>query len=196
MKIRAHGKPFMSLALVAALAVGCGDSMTTAPMDVPALNLDRTGKGVPFQLSGDAFFMGQDFAPDFGPPEFGKSDFGGRCSVPSDFVIRFSVAGHATHMGDVTALEEHCSLVNFETGRTLSDSDGETTITAANGDELWIRHHKSPGEQDQGQFVGGTGRFTGASGEVGFQTECDRAAGICLLEIEGVLSYDASDRSQ
>jgi hypothetical protein len=116
--------------------------------------------------------------------------------VPSDFVIRFSIAGQATHMGNVTASEEHCSLVDFETGLTLSDSDGEMIITAANGDELWVRHHRSPGEQDHAQFAGGTGRFTDASGQAVLRVECDRSTGTCVLEMEGVLAYDASDRSE
>lgn len=196
MSVRAYRRPFLPLALAAFLAVGCEDSMTTAPIEAPAVNLDRSEEGLPFRLSGDATLLGRDLAPDFGPPEFGKSDFDGRCSVPSDYVIRFSIAGEATHMGEVSAIDEHCGLFDFQTGLGVSDSDGEMTITAANGDVLWLHHDRRPGEPDRGQFTGGTGRFTNASGEVVLQVVCNQAAGTCVLEMEGVLAYDASDRSE
>ena len=196
---RQPGPTLTVLTLLALLSGGCERSIPTSPVAdaaTPRSSLDEQGEGLPFHFSGEAVFLGRDLARDFGPPNFGKSEFDGRCSVPSDFVIRFSIAGQATHMGDVTASDEHCSVLDFATGRTLSDSDGEMTITAANGDELWVRYHRSPGEQAHPQFTGGTGRFTGASGEATMQATCDRAAGTCVLEIEGVLAYDASQRSQ
>ncbi len=194
MMLPSQERRLLPLTLLALLAGGCTDSMTTAPIDRAAASYDRTERALSFRLSGDAVLLGRDLAPGFGPPEFGKSEFGGRCSVPSDYVIRFSIAGQATHMGQVTAFDEHCGRLDFQTGLGVSDSDGEMTITAANGDELWVRHDRRPGELDQGQFTGGTGRFTGASGEVVSRVQCDQAAGTCVLEMEGALAYDASDR--
>lgn len=212
MNIRALWQTSALLTLVTLTASGCDQSTPTSPlvdvttasqsrdetakMNGDAATLDETGEALPFQLSGDAVFAGQDLAPGFGPPEFGKSDFGGRCSAPSDFVVRFSVAGQATHMGDVTASLEHCSLVDFETGRTFSESDGEMTLTAANGDELRARYQRLPGESEQVEFIGGTGRFSDASGEATMWAQCDRVAGTCIMGMDGVLAYDASDGSE
>ena len=48
----------------------------------------------PFVLDALGTFQGQDFAPGF---PMGTSDFGGRCSQPSHFVIRFSLDGTALY---------------------------------------------------------------------------------------------------
>jgi hypothetical protein len=151
------------------------------------------------RLAATAYFAGQDFAPGFGPPTFGRSSFGGRCSVPSDYVIRFDLEGESTHLGRVTADVEHCSRLDFTTGLSAI-SDGVMTIVAGNGDELWGRYERvafgGEGDPEHVRWVGGTGRFVSATGEALSLVACDRAAGTCEYELDGVISYDASDAGQ
>lgn len=192
------------LSLPLLVLAGC-DSASTAPEIGRAADEARVAtshgasdKGRPLRLVGFASLTGQDFAPGFGPPTFGRSDFGGRCSVESDFVIRFSMTGEATHLGAFTAEFEHCSRIDWQTGRTAIH-DGVATFTAANGDELWDRYERlvpgsgSAGDPEDHRFVGGTGRFANASGGGAGLPVCDRSAGTCDYELEGVIVYDASD---
>lgn len=194
----------VGLTLAALLTVGCGASPPTDPIESAlaagppvSANRGQPDKQLPFRLRGDAVFLAQDLAPGFGPPQFGKSDFGGRCSVPSDFVLQFALEGQATHLGRFTGVAEHCSQIDFATGLSLI-SDGVLMLTAANGDELWtgyFRNTLGEGQPEEHEFIGGTGQFVGASGAGLGHPVCDRAAGTCTFELEGVIVYDASDRS-
>lgn len=184
--------------LVVFFTWSCGTSTPTDPAEAPrpSANRGQPDQELPFQLSGDAVLLGQDFAPGFGPPTFGRSDFDGRCSVPSDFVINFALEGRATHLGKVTAVAEHCTLLDFATGG-FSESDGVMIFTTANGDELWSDYQRTTNAvPEDHEFVGGTGRFAGASGGGRGRPDCDRAAGTCVFELEGVIVYDASSRSE
>jgi hypothetical protein len=142
----------------------------------------------------------QQRAPDFGPPKFGRSDFGGRCSVPADLLQRFVLTGQAEHLGQFTAVLEHCTRIDFLAGRGQW-SDGVSVFTAANGDELWDTYSGQTAPSGQGfedethLFDGGTGRFEGASGVGLFDGYCDQATGECVFDFEGSLSFDASDRN-
>lgn len=190
-------------AIAVALATACSASPPTATNtheigSTPiAANHGQPDKELPFSLSGDAVLLGQDFAPDFGPPVFGRSDFGGRCSVDSDFVIRFAIEGEATFLGRLTATAEHCSQIDFTTGLTTI-TDGEMVITSAYGDELWASYDRTTpgaGEPEQVEFTGGTGQFVGASGGGLAHPICDRATGTCTYDLEGVIVHDASDQA-
>lgn len=180
------------------LATGCTERAPTATIDgsSSAIEAHRLAKNsTPFRMTGEGAFLGQDFAPGFGPPLFGKSTFDGRCSQPSDFVIRFGVWGEATHLGRADAHLEHCSIVDFQTGRSAI-IDGEMVIIASNGDELHVQYSRAADQVvEPVEFVGGTGRFSNASGE-GHQTATvDRATGtVTSFNLEGLISYQASDR--
>lgn len=196
------GLPAVLLSAPALLLAGGCESPVAGPAPVGvALAASRgvPGHDVPLRLTGHAVLVGQDFAPGFGPPTFGRSTFEGRCSVPADFILRFAMRGEATHLGRYTAELEHCTRVEFATGLTAVH-DGEAAFTAADGDRLLDRYERlvpgsgSAGDPEHHRFVGGTGRFAGASGEGLLLTHCDRAAGTCDVELEGVISYDASDR--
>ena len=153
------------------------------------------GEALPFRLDADAVFAGQDFAPDFGPPRFGRSDFSGRCSAPADFVIRFSLQGRAAHLGEVAGGVEHCTHIDFATGAT-SVADGTMTLSTANGDELlatYVGQAGPAGLEEQVTFIGGTGRFTGATGHAVALPACDPSTGTCTWVMEGVLAYAAGD---
>lgn len=200
-----RGTCFVLGGILSLAAGGCRPAPTAPPGDrssdesSTAANHGLPGLEVSVRLTATAVVTGQDFAPDFGPPTFGRSDFGGRCSVPSDFVIRFDLEGESTQLGHVTAEVEHCSRLDFTTGRSAI-SDGIMTVVAANGDELWDEYERvafgGEGDPEHHRFVGGTGRFAAASGEGLSLARCDRAAGTCEYELEGLLSYDASDVGQ
>lgn len=196
-----HALPAIAMALFAG---GCDQPPPTDAVDEASAAMGpvtaspvRAGQKAPFRVSGIATLVRQELAPQFGPPRFGKSTFGDRCSIPSDYIIRFSLEGQATHLGRFASTAEHCSLIDFPTGAT-SIHDGILTLTAADGDELWDRYEGQVAPTDAAAeihtFVGGTGRFAGASGRGMSHVDCDRAAGTCVFELEGVLRFDASRR--
>ena len=98
--------------------------------------------------------------------------FSAEGSLPGNFV-----AGHASHLGKFTA--------SF-------NQQGLLVITAANGDELWGQPTALTPTSDpavwhiEGNFVGGTGRFDGASGTFSHD--------IIFVDAEGniVYSYDTT----
>lgn len=178
------------------LGTGCGERPTerlVGPEITPSMSRAAADAERPFRLSGRATLIAQEFAPGF-PGE--ASDFEGRCSVPSHFIISFSMVAEATHLGRLAGHFEHCSRIDFETGgATLSD--GVATLTAADGDELQARYRTADdpvGDFDEMVvFDGGTGRFQDATGQALGNAVCDRAAGTCMYEARGKLGYDASD---
>ena len=194
----------LALPLAATLAAwGCDRPTATEPeapvlepATISASQAARDGK-LPLHIRADANLLAQELAPDFGPPLFGRSDFGGRCSQPADFVIRFALEGRATHLGHFTALAEHCSHIDWTVGDT-NVRDGLMTLTAANGDELWGSYAGDPapggGTAETMVLTGGTGRFAAASGEGVSHVMCDRQAGTCVYALDGWITYDAADR--
>lgn len=156
----------------------------------------RAPEALPLHIMAGATLEAQELAPGFGPPTFGRSTFDGRCSSPADFVISFAVAGQATHLGRFTASAEHCSQLDFQTGATSAITDGVMTFTAANGDQLWDHYQRGAAPAEDHEFVGGTGRFAGATGQGTAFVSCNRQAGTCTFELTGALQYDASDRSK
>lgn len=196
--------PFLGLLVIG----GCDDAGFLGPGDeTPSSNasVDRkedsealSMRDVPFQLDASAVLLGQVFAPDFGPPLFGRSTFEGRCSQPADFLIRFGLEGEATHLGRFSGKAEHCTMIDFATGAGR-EFDGEMVLVAANGDELWDSYEtpldSDPPGTERHVFVGGTGRFVAASGGGAGDAACDRATGTCVFWLAGSISYDASDRA-
>lgn len=189
----------IGVALGALLVIACGESTPVEPVGEIAANRGLADQELPLRWHATGALLSQNFAPDFGPPDFGKSDFAGRCSAPSDFLISFSIDGQGTHLGDFSGRAEHCTLVNFQTGES-SWQDGVIVLIAANGDELW-GSYASVGEFPSGvpftelmEFTGGTGRFAGATGGGIDQASCNRTTGLCTLEMDGEIAYDASRR--
>jgi hypothetical protein len=120
-------------------------------------------------------------------------------SIDADFVTRFEGSGRASHLGRVTVVAQHCSMV---TASGVDYEDGELTLTAANGDVLEAVYFDGTSELadpvgpvfgfiDTFEFVdGGTGRFTFASGggtETGF---FNQGTGEWSLVMEGTIAYD------
>lgn len=204
MRIRVSWHPSLLLTFAALLAVGCEQAGPVALTDDSAATLLASrapiepGENLPLQWSGNGVLLGQDFAPGFGPPTFGKSDFDGRCSIPADYVVHFTIMGEATHLGKVNALLEHCGYPDFQNPGLGTDREGTMLIVAANGDEL---HGSYQGEALGGghfsgtvEFIGGTGRFEGATGHATLSGSTDRSAGtIPVFELQGVIVFAASN---
>lgn len=151
----------------------------------------------PMRAHANAGLISQIFAPDFGPPIFGRSDFDGRCSAPSDFLLSFWLEGQAMYLGHFTGTVEHCTQVQDFQTREVTTSDGVLVFTAANGDELWGIYAGTPapdgGTNEHMTFTGGTGRFASASGGGIGHAVCDRQTGTCVFEFDGTIAFDASD---
>lgn len=148
-------------------------------------------KELPFR----GFVSGDEASFDFQIPD-------GRCvemAGVADSLTSFGGSGHATHLGRIDVVAQHCS--DLDTGMY---GDGMLTITTANGDVLKGTYTNGvsltpPPEiafVDDFTFVdGGTGRFVHASGggsEAGvffFDTN------EWYIHMDGVIVYDASNRS-
>lgn len=145
----------------------------------------------------------------FAPPGT-TSTFGGRCSVPSNWVISFEGTGQATHLGSFTWASSHCTQVGANPPATVTLSDGRLEYVAANGDVL--REHYFNGRlipvsptlvclDNDSAFVGGSGRFEHASGgaleRTCFDPNDPNLPALADLRIvsTGTIVYDASDRA-
>jgi hypothetical protein len=159
-------------------------------------------KELPYRATYVISATGMEMAPRY-PDE--KSDFDGRCSVPSDWVIAFVGSGKATHLGTLAFSSSHCTQM----GEAITISDGEAELVAANGDVLRYEYGNArfsfPDEVTacaviDATFVGGTGRFAEATGDAE-ETSCfglDGGPMVVDMEIDavGTLAYDASDRGR
>lgn len=99
-------------------------------------------------------------------------------------------SGTATHLGQWTTT----GTVKYIPDNGVLRSSGEATLTAANGDKLQflIDGIFDPiAGVDQGvfRFVGGTGRFEGASGELNFVVTLNPLTGGFELTAVGTINY-------
>jgi hypothetical protein len=132
-----------------------------------------------FEWVGTFTTVGMQMAP--GDPG-ARSTFDGRCSVPSDWVIRFEAAVESPTHGPLTGEVEHCSrIVTWRTveGSPVPDSasfgDGRFSMTAPDGATLTGTYGEGVGAtnpdgsvwyRDVVVITGGTGRFEGVQGEL------------------------------
>ena len=185
------------LATAAAMALGAVTML--APSAVATGG--QPGKQLPFTGFVQGFVSVQ-FAPSF---PFLRSTFGGRCSVPSDWIAVWSGVGQSSQTGLIKAHGSDCDRIDLATGN-LVYGDGVIIEYGANGDYLYGTYTNGHGTlggtiADDWTIVGGTGRFSGATGE-GTET-FDLLApptftGEPLPFInpwDGWISYDASQRS-
>ena len=149
------------LGVVAAIALG---AVTTLVPSAAATG-GQPGK----ELSFNGFVQGlvtPQFAPGF---PFVRDTFGGRCSVPSDWIANWSGVGQSNHTGLIKAYGSDCDRVDLGTGN-LVYGDGVITEYGANGDFLYGTYTNGHGRlggtiADDWTIVGGTGRFAGATGQ-------------------------------
>jgi hypothetical protein len=112
-----------------------------------------------------------------------------------------------SHLGKVDYFLTQCAVFNPE-DLTVTFGNGTITFTAANGDPLVIAQVGSSEifVDSDGAFigftvdgtwdaVGGTGRFTHATGSGSFDGIAD-IPGDAIFNFAGEIAYDASDRSK
>ena len=184
--------------LAVAAATALGAVATLAPS--VAATAGQPGKQLSFHGFVQGFVTPQ-FAPGF---PFVRSTFGGRCSVPSDYIAVWSGVGQSNHTGLINAYGSDCDRLDLATGNVVY-GDGVITEYGANGDYLYGTYTNGHGTlggtiSDEWTIVGGTGQFTGATGH-GFETFVLLApptfTGEPLPFInpwDGWISYDASQR--
>lgn len=187
---RTVGTAFVVALIVAALTLGAAVSASATR--------GQPDQALPYRATYVMSATGMQMAPGY-PEE--KSLFDGRCSVPSDWVITFAGSGRATHLGTLLFSSSHCTQV----GAAITISDGQAELAAANGDVLRYDYGNArfsfPDETTacariDATFVGGTGRFAGATGAAE-ETSCfDLAGGPMVVDMQvravGTLAYDAS----
>lgn len=123
-------------------------------------------------------------------------------NCPSDSFLRADVAGlgQFQHLGRTEIHFTHCSWLNLATGAGWTDV-GDMTLTAANGDKLFL-HYQATFQMDPWPdfvsstvgtlpwtVVGGTGRFgraTGSGAGHGFGIMASGGSTYCL---SGTISY-------
>ena len=100
-------------------------------------------------------------------------------------------SGTATHLGQWTVT----GIVHYlPDNNGVLHSSGEATLTAANGDKLQLQIDgilDPVAAVDQGvfRFVGGTGRFEGASGDTNFLVSINPLTGGFELTVVGKINY-------
>lgn len=151
---------------------------------------------------------GLDMPPEGEGPQ---SLFSGRCSVPSDWVIRFEFSGESPTLGAIRGTAGHCSQVTAwrTAGEEMApDSvtygDGQFAFVTAAGDTLRGTYDQGTGGtspdgtmwfRDQLTITGGTGRFVGATGE---GEESGRFVGLdqpFSMEVRATLRYGGAART-
>jgi hypothetical protein len=191
-----HRFTALLIALTFIMVVGCRDQSPTGISGDQALaepevvaSHGQPGKPLPIHGTVSGFPTHQIFDP---------AAIAQRCTPGSDWVIGFYLTGPVAHLGQVTVTAEHCSQAGPGTY-----SDGTITFISANGDELWGTYHTgtfgmlSPTVvwfEDTIVLSGGTGRFVNATGGGSEVGTFDLATGVIELELNGWISYDASDR--
>lgn len=197
----------LSLKLVTMAAVlgtvtfACDSSLPTAvsedsPNDAPLL---ATGVAQEVLLKGSTKGMVVGVYP-YGSPEWSAKG----CPDESyAFVYQYLGYGRATHLGRFSIHGSEC--LNPE---TLQTAEAEFTLTASNGDEIELRYD-SGFAVPQPPFPptvfhwtalglrcdGGTGRFASATCEGSWGGGFNMATGETWSEIDGTITYAASDRS-
>jgi hypothetical protein len=101
-----------------------------------------------------------------------------------------TASGRATHLGQWTVTGN----IKYTLDNGVLRSSGEGAITAANGDKLQVQIDgilDPVAGVDQGvfHFVGGTGRFEGASGEANFVVSINPLTGGFDLTVVGKINY-------
>jgi len=155
---------------------------------VPAAAGKPTERPIVEDLTG--YVIGMQLAPAF--PD--GNTFGGRCSVPSQWISTSAGSGVMSHLGSVSWTLEHCYQLFAGTF-----GDARVVITAANGDRLYGTFDGvMTGETTFMETLivtGGTGRFTGASGAIDETGWFDPDSGYMEVTGVGSIVYDASNRA-
>jgi hypothetical protein len=130
-------------------------------------------KQLPFAAEAECNVVGMECANEYCSE---TSTFHGRCSIPSTWVIRFTVEGSSDPLGPIDGWAEHCSQVTWAAPgipRTATYTDGRMEFTLAEGAKVWGTYTNGVGTfledgtnpfQDEFTFTGGTGRYRNIRG--------------------------------
>ena len=128
-----------------------------------------------------------------------KASYQGSANWTSQTTIALDGTGFATHMC-LIGNEGTVYLINFDS--TCPDgpygvaSINVETLTAANGDTLWIQSHDVACPTGPGLYhgtghwtvTGGTGRFSSATGQGSYDGSADFNAGTFTIDLTGALA--------
>jgi hypothetical protein len=164
--------------------VGCSGDAVTSPRSATlaksaAMAADQTI--VPRPMSGECYLRTLATVPYPAPPVF-RQDVTGTCEL--------------THLGHVTV--QFVQVVNFA---TRTQQSLELTYTAANGDVLRAASAGTSRPTATGvtfsatiMFLGGSGRFTNATGQARAEGAANLVAGTSWYTLDGWIGYNAADR--
>ena len=172
-------KHLIALLVLASMAiVGCSDKGSQEP--VSALSNDTPmplGKRTPMKMR----------VTGIGTPP----NFSGRCAPAP--TVEMTGTGNGTQLGRFLDVQSHC-VSGPNVDGSFDFYNGESTITAANGDELRSTYSGKlwptttpPIYRIDGHaiLVGGTGRFANATGEQVATGTLNFATGEATLELDG-----------
>jgi hypothetical protein len=120
-----------------------------------------------------------------------KASVSGTVTLTGQLTFELAGSGKASHLGKVKSYQADGSFTGPNTD-TLTE-----TLTAANGDTLIILCNQVLEEISPGVFrgtdtwtvIGGTGRFSAATGSGTGETNVDLNAGTFIKEMSGTISY-------
>jgi hypothetical protein len=130
-----------------------------------------------------------------------RATFSGTAQLTSPTSASFAGNGSATHLGRVTTVGNAVvtGLTNTICPAGFANTNVNTeTLTAANGDTLTIASDDEGCPTGPGQYhgtghwtvTGGTGRFSGATGDGSFDGHSDFGAGTFAIDLTGTLVLD------
>lgn len=189
----------------ALLVLACtGEPLPTDPVATTTVLASAAVVTVPMGISG-GYLVVSETAP---PP------------APCQVLLNASIEGTATHLGHFTGVGSTCVLAGWPPAAdaappftppgpppyaTVLFSNPRWTLTAANGDELWLEARDavavfsltdgSARARGVHRIVGGTGRFVGASGALETQAVNADGQGADDLESRGWIRWNPSKRA-
>ncbi|MGD8277236.1 MAG: hypothetical protein PVH00_04385 [Gemmatimonadota bacterium] len=184
---------YVAVALVVVLAAcGGADSGGSGPLGVDAVMASMPGGPVPFRA---VFTITSQVVPP------GAAGYPARCPTgPTNAAAVATGAGQATHLGRIMETESDC--IDFA---TLLLTQGEMTLTSANGDRVWAEFEGSASRDPPPpnanlactwRIIGGSGRFTGARGAGACVDSRQLGDGRSLIDLRGWIGYEASRASE
>jgi len=191
-------------AAVQAATGAAGVAVAVSAASGKAAKGERPFKATAMFTATDLLWAGNPAAPGYAP-----GLFGGRCSVPSDYVITATFEGDATHAGHMTGTASHCSQLIWSPQGPMGAtySDGQGIMHTANGSTIDFRYGRGTTGfdpesgllwfRDEWTFIGGTGHFAGATGsgvEGGSfaSFEAFLAGAPVPMWMQGTITYDPS----
>jgi hypothetical protein len=176
--------PISMVAVITAVALACdGSRVPTAPGQLGEEIVGRSSAAslVPFKGTFSAIGTAADVPGD-------------RCPA---LTVHIEGTGTATHLGSLTTVQSHCVEPS-----SFAFTNGQFTITAANGDQLFGIYQgeflplEPPVFTLDGRFTftGGTGRFDGATGGGDASGTQDLATGAATVVLEGSISSVGSSK--